>query len=84
MIANAFYKSIWTNAKKAGKEKLLKKGIKLCKILKILGIDISKKIMKDIYEPFGGNLKQIVCGGAMLNPDVVKGFGDLGILNTNL
>ena len=83
MIANAFYKAIWSNATKAGKDKLLKKGIKLCKLLRPLGIDPSRKLMKDVYEPFGGNLQQIVCGGAMLNPEVVKGFGDLGIFITN-
>lgn len=83
MIANAFYKAIWTNATKAGKDKLLKKGIKLCKLLKPLGIAPSRKLMKDVYEPFGGNLRQIVCGGAMLNPEVVKGFSDLGIYIVN-
>ena len=83
MIANAFYKAIWTNATKAGKADLLKKGIKLCKLLRPFGIDPSRKLMKDVYEPFGGNLRQIVCGGAMLNPEVVKGFGDLGIFISN-
>ncbi|MBE5735380.1 MAG: hypothetical protein E7361_02925 [Clostridiales bacterium] len=83
MIANAFYKAIWSNATKAGKDKMLKKGIKLTKLLRKFGIDISRKLMKDVYEPFGGNLRQIVCGGAMLNPEVVKGFGDLGIFITN-
>ncbi len=83
MIANAFYKAIWTNAKKAGKEEKLKKGIKLCKLLRKFGIDISHKLLKDVFAPFGGNLKQIVCGGAMLNPEVVKGFSDLGVHITN-
>ena len=83
MVANAFYKAIWTNAKKAGKESKLKKGIKLCKILRKLGIDITRKLLKDVFEPFGGNLKQIVCGGAMLNPEVVKGFSDLGVFIVN-
>ena len=83
MIANAFYKAIWTNAKKAGKEEKLKKGIKLIKLLRKFGIDISHKLLTDVYAPFGGNLKQIVCGGAMLNPEVVKGFSDLGVHITN-
>jgi len=83
MIANAFYKAIWTNAKKAGKDEKLKKGIKLIKLLKKFGVDISHKLLKDVYAPFGGNLKQIVCGGAMLNPEVVKGFRDLGVHITN-
>ena len=83
MIANAFYKAIWTNAKKAGKDEKLKKGIKLIKLLRKFGIDISHKLLKDVFTPFGGNLKQIVCGGAVLNPEVVKGFSDLGVFITN-
>jgi len=83
MIVNVFYKTIWANAKKAGKAEKLKKGIKLCKLLKKLGIDITHKLLKDVFEPFGGNLKQIVCGGAMLNPEVVRGMCDLGVFINN-
>ena len=83
MIANMFYRTIWANAAKAGKDKMLKKGIKLCKLIKLFGKDITHKLFKDVYDPFGGNLKQIVCGGAMLNPEVVKGMLDLGIYIVN-
>lgn len=83
MIANAFYKNIWANAKKQGKEEKLKKGIKLCNMLNKFGIDITHKLFKDLYVPFGGNLKQIVCGGAPLNPEVVQGLKDLGIYIIN-
>ncbi len=79
MIANAFYNQIWLNAKKQGKDEKLKKGIKLSNILKKFGIDITHKLFKELYEPFGGNLIEIVCGGAILNPEVVKGLSDLGI-----
>lgn len=83
MVANAFYHNIWMNAKKQGKEEKLKKGIKLCKLLSKFGIDISHKLFKDLYAPFGGNLCQIVCGGAPLNPEVVAGLKDLGIYIIN-
>lgn len=83
MIANAFYSNILLNAKKAGKDKKLKKGIKLCKLLNRFGIDISRKLLKDVYAPLGGNLRQIVVGGAVLNPEVVKGLRDLGIFMVN-
>ena len=83
MIANAFYSNIWLNAKKAGKDKLLRKGIKLCNLLDKFGINKRDKLFKDVYEPFGGNLRQIVCGGAVLNPEVVKGLKDLGIYIVN-
>jgi len=83
MIANAFYRTIWANAAKAGKDKLLKKGIKVCKIARLFGKDITHKLFKDVFVNFGGNLKEIVCGGAMLNPEVVKGFRDLGVFIVN-
>lgn len=83
MIANMIYRGIWATAKKLGKEEKLKKGIKLCNLLSKFNIDITHKLFKDLYVPFGGNLSQIVCGGAMLNPEVVHGFKDLGIYIIN-
>ena len=83
MIANMFYKTIWQMAKKKGMDGKLKKGIKLIKMLRRFGVDISHKLLKDVYAPFGGNLVQIVCGGAALNPEVVKGFCDLGVFIVN-
>ena len=83
MIANAFYKTIWANAEKQGKAEKLRKGIKISNLLRRFGIDITHKMFKDIYENFGGNLFQIVCGGSMLNPVVVKGLNDIGIITMN-
>jgi len=79
MIANAFYKNIWANAKKAGKAEKLEKGIKLCRFFKKFGIDLTHKLFADVYAPFGGKLRMIVCGGSMLNPVTIKGMNDLGI-----
>ena len=79
MIATAFYKTIWAQAKKAGKDEKLRKDIKLCNLLRKFGIDKTHDLFKDVYAPFGGNLNLIVCGGSMLNPVVIKGMNDLGI-----
>lgn len=79
MIATAFYKTIWAQAKKAGKDEKLRKGIKLCNLLRKFGIDKTHDLFKDVYAPFGGNLNLIVCGGSMLNPVVIKGMNNLGI-----
>ena len=79
MIATAFYRNIWAAAKKAGKDEKLRKGIKLCNLLRKFGIDKTHDLFKDVYEPFGGRLTMLVCGGAMLNPVVIKGMNDLGI-----
>lgn len=79
MIATAFYKGIWSNAEKQGKADKLRKGIKISNLLRKFGKDKTHEMFKDLYEPFGGNLSMIVCGGAMLNPVVVKGLNDIGI-----
>ena len=79
MIANAFYKNIWAGARKAGKDKKLEKGIKLCNLLRKFGIDRTHKLFADVFAPFGGNLNVIICGGSMLNPVTIKGMNDLGV-----
>ena len=78
MILNAFYKNIWANARKNGKEEKLKKGIKISNLLRKFGIDKTHSMFKEIYAPFGGKLDMIVSGGSMLNPVVIKGMNDLG------
>jgi len=83
MIANSFYKGIWSSAEKQGKGKKLKKGIIISNLLRKFGIDKTHEMFSDLYQPFGGRLNMIVCGGAMLNPNVVKGMNDLGIRMEN-
>jgi len=79
MIANVMYKTIWANAQKQGKADKLRRGIKLSNLLRKFGIDITHKLFKDLYEPLGGNLEMMVCGGSMLNPIVTRGLNDIGI-----
>jgi len=83
MIANMFYRQIWAGAKRSGMDAKLKKGIRLAALAKKFGFDITHKLFDKVFEPFGGNLCQIVCGGSMLNPTVVKGMSDLGIYIVN-
>lgn len=83
MIANAFYKGIWTNAAKLGKAEKLKKGIKISNLLRKFGKDKTHSMFADLFAPFGGRLEFIVCGGSMLNPEVVKGFNNLGVRMEN-
>ncbi|MDD3173449.1 MAG: AMP-binding protein [Herbinix sp.] len=77
------YKGIWDNAKKAGKEKLLKTLIRTSSVLLKLRIDLRRILFKSIHDAFGGNLQMITCGGAPLSPNYVKGFAEIGILLMN-
>ena len=74
-----FYKKIWAEAKKKGKDKALKLGIGASRALRATGIDKRREIFADVHESFGGRLEKIVCGGAALNPRMIEFFESIGI-----
>lgn len=78
-----FYKRIWENAEKTGKASSLRKGIRISRILMKLGIDKRRKIFKSVHDAFGGNLKEIVCGGAPIRSEIGRFFNDIGITLLN-
>ena len=82
-FTEVFYKNIWGKVKKEGKEGGLKFLIGLSNFLRKLGIDIRKKLFKSIHEAFGGNLYQLVVGGAPIRPEIGKFFNDIGIMLLN-
>ena len=78
-FTEVFHKNIWANAEKTGKAKVLRKIIPVSNALRKVGIDLRKVFFKSIHEAFGGNLKEIVCGGAPIRPEIGKFFNDIGI-----
>ena len=82
-FTEVFYKNIWANAKKTGKDKVLKIMIPVSNALRKVGIDLRRKLFKSIHEAFGGNLNEIVCGGAPIRPEIGKFFNDIGIVLYN-
>ena len=74
-----FYKKIWAEAKKTGKDKALKLGIGASRALRSAGVDKRKSIFADVHAPFGGRLEKIICGGAALNPRMIDFFETIGI-----
>lgn len=82
-FTEVFYKNIWNNAQKTGKDKVLKKMIPISNGLRATGIDLRAKLFKSIHEAFGGNLKEIICGGAPIRPEIGKFFNDIGITLLN-
>ena len=74
------YSTIWKNIKKQGKEDLIKKVMKVNRKTKKVGVDLGKIFFKKITAVFGGNMRLLICGGAAINPDVLNGIRDFGIL----
>lgn len=79
LFAETMHKKIWAEVKKKGIEGKLKFAMGFDNVLLGCGIDVRRKLFKEIIDSFGGNLKSIVCGGAPLNPDLVKDFYSFGI-----
>ena len=74
-----FYDRIWKEAEKSGKDKLLKKMIPISNSLLKVGIDIRKKVFKSVHAAFGGNIKMVMSGGALLRPDLGDFYESIGI-----
>lgn len=73
------YKRLMKAIEKQGKMEKVQKGIKITQFLLKFGIDIRRKVFKDIHNNFGGKLRLFVAGGAALDPETEKGFNQLGI-----
>ena len=61
------HKRVWTTAEEKGKAEIMKKGMKISDFLLKFGIDIRRKIFKEVHDALGGELKLIICGGAPLS-----------------
>ncbi len=82
-FAELFYKKIWSTAEKEGKANLLRKMIKISNALRKVHIDLRGVLFKSVTKAFGGNLKQLICGGAPLRKEIGEFFNDIGILMQN-
>jgi len=80
LLLEAMHKRIVAEIKKQGKEKTVESAKKISKILLKLGIDVRKKLFKDILINFGGNMRFIVSGAAAIDKKVAEDFNAWGIL----
>lgn len=79
LFVETMHKKIWSEIRAKGKEKLVRRMIKVSNALRKIGIDLRKKFFAQILDALGGELQGIVCGGAPLNPQLIKDFSDFGI-----
>ena len=78
ILFEAMYKRVMKGIEKKGKLEAVKKGIKISQFLLKFGIDIRKKLFKEIHDNLGGKVRLFVAGGAALDPEAEKGFNQLG------
>lgn len=80
LLIEAMYKKIEAGIEKKGKTKLVNNAKKVSNFLLKFGIDIRRKLFKDVLNELGGELRFIVSGASGLDKKVAKGLNDLGIL----
>ena len=80
LLVETLYKKINEGIKKGNKEKAVKAMMHVSRMLRAAGVDIRKKVFKEIYENLGGNLRIIVSAAAPVDPVVGKWLDDIGIL----
>ena len=79
LIVETLYKTIWVQAKKQNKDKLLRKMLGISNFLLKIGIDLRKILFKSVIDAFGGNINLIISGGAPIENKYVYEFKALGI-----
>jgi long-chain acyl-CoA synthetase len=72
-------KRISDEIKKQNKENVLNVGVKATKVLKKVGIDARSVVFSEVLGSLGGRLKNIVCGGAAIDPETIEWFHNIGI-----
>lgn len=79
LFVETFSKNIWQKAREKKSDRKLRFGMKISGILLRLGLDIRRKLFREILDGLGGNLECIICGGAPLNTKYVEEFRHFGI-----
>lgn len=79
VLYETMYKKIMKGIEKKGKLETVKKGIKISNFLLKFGIDIRRKLFKEVIDNLGGKARLFVAGGAALDPTAEKGFNELGV-----
>lgn len=80
LILEAMHKKIMQEIEKQGKTKKVKFAMKISNFLLKFGIDIRRKLFKDVLNNLGGNLRFVVSGAAAIDKNVAKDFNAFGIL----
>ena len=79
LLVETLYKKIINNIKKSKKEGLVNSMIHVTNALKVLGVDLKRKVFNEIYENLGGRLRIIVSAAAPIDAKVGKWVEDIGI-----
>ena len=78
-VLEMIYHRVEHGIRKKGKEKAFARIVKLNRGLKSVGIDLSRRIFRQVLNGLGGKLRLVITGAAALSPNVLRMFEDWGI-----
>lgn len=83
LILETLYKTIWSTAKKQGKDKALRTLVAISDCLLKCKVDLRKYLFKSVIASLGGRIDLIVSGGAALDEKYARAFRSFGITVLN-
>lgn len=79
LLLEAMNKKIQKEIEKKNKTNIIKIGSSISNFLLKFGIDIRRKLFKDIIQSLGGNLRFVISGAAGIDKTVAENFNTYGI-----
>lgn len=79
LYVETMHKRIWAEIARKGMTRRVRALMKASSAMRRAGIDIRRKLFKQILDGLGGNLRYIICGGAPLSPELVRDFDAFGV-----
>ena len=74
---------IWATIANRGKNRIVRLAMRVSNLLRKIGIDLRRKLFREILDQLGGELRMIICGGAALRQEIIDDFDAFGITIMN-
>ncbi|NLW89269.1 MAG: AMP-binding protein [Clostridiaceae bacterium] len=79
LLFESVHAKIMAGIEESGKGTLISIMIPITRFLRKIGVDIRRKIFKDIIKKLGGHLRMVVIGGAGIDKKYIRDFNDFGL-----
>ena len=83
LFVETFYRRILSTAKDQGKDKLLRRMMKMSNTMRKIGIDARRSIFSSVLASFGGKLRLVISGGAPISREILDTFDAIGVTVIN-
>ena len=78
-IAEVFYKKVMDGLATNSNKHVIALAKKINRLFRLFKLDISRWLFRKLLAKFGGNLTNVIVGGAALRPEIAEAFDEFGI-----